>query len=161
GDGAGGSGASMSPCCKGIKATEPAKTTQHFPAAFEGSVLAIAVMALGKSPSPASVEALSGAGPPRAASFAEAILSRSFQSHAPAGHGLTSCRPRTRALAFRHSAIAPIAPMAVHAGFRRPPHSTTSLESDAQIFQFPSRFNFNQPLRGLRDSATHVRTHAP
>lgn len=73
----------MNGCCKGVKATTSTKGLADFDAALCGKILYL-VDSLAQ---PVAAQALpigiSGAGPPRSVSFAEAVLSRSFQSHAP------------------------------------------------------------------------------
>ena len=77
-----GNSGGMSECCKGIKATTSATGIAGFDAAFCGKLLFVVEMLM-----PPAVEALpvsiAGTGPPRSVSFAEAVLSHSFQSHAP------------------------------------------------------------------------------
>lgn len=78
----GNSGAPMSGCCKGIKATTPTSAKAVFVPALGSSIVAV-VVAIVQTPQPPRVEICAGTGPPRMESFAESILTRSFQSHAP------------------------------------------------------------------------------
>lgn len=77
-----GNSGGMSACCKGIKATTSTPGVANFDAAFCGKLLCVLEVFM-----PPAVEALpvsiAGTGPPRSVSFAEAVLSHSFQSHAP------------------------------------------------------------------------------
>jgi hypothetical protein len=82
-DGDGGkSGAPMSACCKGIKATTSATAKVSFAPVLSDSLL-IGFLAFIQLPEALRGEGSADTGPPRGLSFAEAVLSRSFQSHAP------------------------------------------------------------------------------
>ena len=84
-DGTGNSGApsGMSGCCKGIKATAASSGMADFAPVLGGSLLATVVAVIQSAPTPNLESGTVGTGPPRSLSFAEAMLSRSFQSHAP------------------------------------------------------------------------------
>ena len=79
----GGSGAPMSGCCKGIKATTSMAGIPGFDAAFCGKLLCVAEMLMPPPGTVALPVLFADTGPPRFISFAEAVLSHSFQSHAP------------------------------------------------------------------------------
>ena len=73
----------MSGCCKGIKATPSTPGLADFDAALCGKVLCFVDVLMPPVVAQALPVSIAGTGPPRAVSFAEAVLSRSFQSHAP------------------------------------------------------------------------------
>ncbi|HYR58905.1 MAG TPA: hypothetical protein VEO95_09760 [Chthoniobacteraceae bacterium] len=75
-------GAPMSACCKGIKATVPKGASVVFIFAIASSPFAVIAVPI-QPPPRTRGEVFAAIGPPRAASFAEAVLSRCFQSHAP------------------------------------------------------------------------------
>ena len=77
----------MSGCCKGIKATPSTPGLADFDAALCGKVLCFADALMQPVATQALHVSIAGTGPPRAVSFAEAVLSRSFQSHAPPAFG--------------------------------------------------------------------------
>ena len=70
-------------CCKGIKATPSAPGLEEFDAALCGKVLCFVETPMPPVAAQALPVGLAGTGPPRFVSFAEAVLSRCFQSHAP------------------------------------------------------------------------------
>jgi hypothetical protein len=73
----------MAACCKGIKATPSSPVLADFAAGLVGKLLGV-IETLRPLAAPPSVRvAIAGTGPPRCVSFAEAVLSRCFQSHAP------------------------------------------------------------------------------
>ena len=82
---AGNSGApsEMSGCCKGMKATAASSGMADFAPVLSGSLVSVMVAVIQSAPTPNLESGTVGTGPPRSLSFAEAVLSRSFQSHAP------------------------------------------------------------------------------
>ena len=73
----------MSGCCKGIKATLSTPGLADFDAALCEKILYVVETLTQPVAAPALPVGIAGTGPPRSVSFAEAVLSRSFQSHAP------------------------------------------------------------------------------
>ena len=73
----------MAGCCKGIKAAPSAPGLADFDAGLFSTFVQGVELLLSQPRSERPVPGIAGAGPPRSLSFAEAILSRSFQSHAP------------------------------------------------------------------------------
>ena len=73
----------MPGCCKGIKATPSAPGLADFDAALCGKILCVVETLVQPVAAQALPVAIAGTGPPRSISFAEAVLSHSFQSHAP------------------------------------------------------------------------------
>ena len=82
---AGNSGApsGMSGCCKSMKATAASFGMADFAPVLSGSLVAVVLAVIQSAPTPNLESGMAGTGPPRSLSFAEAVLSRSFQSHAP------------------------------------------------------------------------------
>ena len=73
----------MSGCCKGIKATPSNLGLADFDAALCGKILCVVETLVQPVVAVTLPVAIAGAGPPRSISFAVAVLSHSFQSHAP------------------------------------------------------------------------------
>jgi hypothetical protein len=73
----------MSGCCKGIKVTASTPRLIGFDTAFSGTLACTMDMLIPQASADGVVVGVAGAGPPRAMSFAEIVLARSFQSHAP------------------------------------------------------------------------------
>ncbi len=73
----------MPGCCKGIKATPSTPGLADFDAALCGKILCVWEKLMQSVVTPPLPVSIAGTGPPRSVSFAEAVLSRSFQNHAP------------------------------------------------------------------------------
>lgn len=73
----------MSGCCKGIKATASTPGLADFDAALSGKILYVVETLVQPVAAQALPVGIADTGPPRYISFAEAVLSHSFQSHAP------------------------------------------------------------------------------
>ena len=73
----------MSGCCKGMKATVASSGMADFAPVLSGSLVPVVVEVIQSAPTPYLESGTVGTGPPRSLSFAEAVLSRTFQSHAP------------------------------------------------------------------------------
>ncbi len=73
----------MSGCCKGIKATPSTPGLADFDAGLFGKLVQAVELLLPPPRTEGAVPGIAGTGPPRSLCFAEAVLSRSFQSHAP------------------------------------------------------------------------------
>ena len=78
-----GNSGGMSACCKGIKVTTSTPGLVDFDTAFCGKLLCFVEVLLPPTSLGALPPGIAGTGPPRSVSFAEAVLSHSFQSHAP------------------------------------------------------------------------------
>ena len=70
-------------CCKGIKATPSTPGLADFDAALCGKILCVVETLMQPVAAQVLPVSIAGTGPPRSISFAEAVLSHSFQSHAP------------------------------------------------------------------------------
>jgi hypothetical protein len=73
----------MTGCCKDVKATTSTKGQADFDAAVCGVLLAVLEISSPHALTGSVAVGIAGTGPPRSISFAEAVLSRSHQSHAP------------------------------------------------------------------------------